>query len=132
MKNRQNEYKSILRELSPIVEEKNLLIGHVSRVTESIPPCHQPLQQAWAYYNHQIFPLGQQNRQKILSNRENEILYLLAKGYKSKEIAHALHINIKTVYKHRQNMLSKTGVQNTAQLISFGIENNLISFPAKK
>ena len=52
-----------------------------------------------------------------LSKRENQILELLIKGLNSKEIGQILHVSKNTVDTHRRNMLRRTGVKNTAELV---------------
>ncbi|MCX7986131.1 MAG: LuxR C-terminal-related transcriptional regulator [Bacteroidales bacterium] len=61
-----------------------------------------------------------------LTRREQEILQLLAEGDSSTDIANKLFISESTVISHRKNLLEKTCTKNTAQLIKFAIENNLL------
>jgi DNA-binding NarL/FixJ family response regulator len=61
-----------------------------------------------------------------LGEREIEIIKLLAKGLGTNEIAEQLFISKHTVSTHRKNILNKTGVNNTTQLIQFAHENNII------
>jgi DNA-binding NarL/FixJ family response regulator len=60
------------------------------------------------------------------SDRELEILRLLAKGKNSYEIAEQLFITLNTVKTHRRNMLRKLNASNTSQLLKIGFDNNLI------
>lgn len=60
------------------------------------------------------------------SERELEILRLLAKGRNSYEIAEQLFITLNTVKTHRRNMLRKLNASNTSQLLKIGFDNNLI------
>ena len=60
------------------------------------------------------------------SDRELEILRLLAKGKNSYEIASQLFITLNTVKTHRRNMLRKLNASNTSQLLKIGFDNNLI------
>jgi DNA-binding NarL/FixJ family response regulator len=53
----------------------------------------------------------------LLSDRENEILLLLAQGKTSAEIARLLFISKSTVDTHRRNILKKTGAKNTMELL---------------
>ena len=53
----------------------------------------------------------------LISNREKEVLQLIANGYSSKEIAHQLFISDHTVISHRKNLIEKFEVKNTAHLI---------------
>lgn len=53
----------------------------------------------------------------VLSSRELDVLQLIAKGYDSKSTADQLHISVYTVHRHRQNILKKMNVKNTAEAI---------------
>jgi|SRR6478609_5282941 len=66
------------------------------------------------------------NQSEHFSDRETEILRLLAKGKNSLEIAEDLFITINTVKTHRRNMLRKLKATNTSQLLKFGFDNNLL------
>ena len=61
-----------------------------------------------------------------LTQREKEIITLLAKEKSSQEIADTLFISIYTVNTHRKNILHKLGIKNTAGLMKFASENNLV------
>jgi len=63
---------------------------------------------------------------KSLSIRELEIVALLVKGYSSKEIANDLFISPRTAEVHRHNILKKLRLKNTASLISFINNNDII------
>lgn len=72
-----------------------------------------------------------QNANKIkaelqLSDREHEIIQLLADQKTTREIAAALHISTRTVDIHRKSIFVKTNTRNTAGLILFAIRNNLL------
>ncbi len=60
-----------------------------------------------------------------LSDREQEILQLIAEGRSTKEIASLLHVSIKTVETHRQHVMQKVGVHNVAALTKFAIREGL-------
>jgi DNA-binding NarL/FixJ family response regulator len=62
----------------------------------------------------------------LLSTREREILKLIAEGYKNKEIAADLFISLKTVEKHRANLMKKLDMHNAAALTTFAIEQGLV------
>lgn len=62
----------------------------------------------------------------LLSKRQLEILSLLAKGTGSKQIADKLYISVHTVNRHRQDILSKLNVTNTAAAVEIGLRMNLI------
>ncbi len=61
-----------------------------------------------------------------LTQREREILKLIAEGYKNKEIANFLCISIKTAQKHRANLMEKLNLHNVAGLTAFAIERGLV------
>ncbi len=54
-----------------------------------------------------------------LTNREKEILKLLAQGLESKDIAQKLFISLNTVNNHRQNIINKTGTENMGQALLY-------------
>ena len=62
-----------------------------------------------------------------LTTREKEILLLIVKGLSNQEIAEQLFISLPTVKTHRSNILAKCEVKNTASLVRFVLENQLIS-----
>jgi len=62
-----------------------------------------------------------------LTHREREILKLIAEGYKNKEIADCLCISVKTVEKHRANLMDKLGLHNVQALTRFAIERGLVT-----
>jgi len=64
---------------------------------------------------------------ETLTQREREILKLIAEGYKNKEIADALCISVKTVEKHRANLMEKLNLHNAQALTTYAIEKGLVS-----
>ena len=64
---------------------------------------------------------------ETLTAREREILKLIAEGYKNKEIADDLCISVKTVEKHRANLMEKLNLHNVQSLTTFAIERGLVS-----
>jgi len=67
-----------------------------------------------------------QSTNGILSQRETQVLQHIGLGMQSTEIANVLSISKHTVDNHRKNMLRKTGLNNTAELVKFGLENGLL------
>lgn len=61
-----------------------------------------------------------------LTPRENEVLKLIAEGHLSTEIAEALAISIKTVERHRSNILAKLGMRDRTQLTRYAIRAGLV------
>ena len=64
---------------------------------------------------------------ETLTQREREILKLIAEGYKNKEIADDLCISVKTVEKHRANLMGKLDLHSIQALTAFAIERGLVS-----
>jgi len=64
---------------------------------------------------------------ETLTQREREILKLIAEGYKNKEIADDLCISVKTVEKHRANLMEKLDLHNVQALTTYAIEKGLVS-----
>jgi DNA-binding NarL/FixJ family response regulator len=61
------------------------------------------------------------------TGRELEILNLLADGFTNQEIADKLFTSKRTVEGHRQNLIDKTGVRNTAALVKFAVLNGIVT-----
>ncbi|UCE56338.1 MAG: response regulator transcription factor [Desulfobacterales bacterium] len=62
-----------------------------------------------------------------LSQREREVLKLIAEGYKNKEIAEELCISLKTVEKHRANLMKKLDLHNAAALTVYAMGKGLVN-----
>lgn len=61
-----------------------------------------------------------------LSTREMEVLQLIAEGKANKETAEELHISVKTVEKHRQSLMDKLNIHDTAGLTRYAIASGII------
>jgi len=64
---------------------------------------------------------------ETLTSREREILKLIAEGHKNKEIAEELCISVKTVEKHRANLMEKLDLHSIQALTAFAIGKGLVS-----
>jgi len=82
---------------------------------------------------------GDGRQQKLpdveLTQREAEVLQLIAEGYANKQIAAELNLSVKTVEKHRQQVMQKLGIHNIAGLVRHAaakgiIEANLAGVPS--
>jgi DNA-binding NarL/FixJ family response regulator len=62
-----------------------------------------------------------------LTQREREILKMIAEGYKNKDIADYLCISAKTVEKHRANLMKKLDLHSASSLTAFAMEKGLIT-----
>jgi len=62
-----------------------------------------------------------------VTRREREVLTLVASGHPNKKIAHQLGLSVKTVQKHRQNLMQKLSLHNAAAVTAYAIHHGLIS-----
>lgn len=67
------------------------------------------------------------NRDSQISNREKDILKLVALGFTNKEIADKKFISIHTVITHRKNITAKLGIRTIAGLTVYAVLNGIIS-----
>jgi DNA-binding NarL/FixJ family response regulator len=65
-----------------------------------------------------------------LTQREREVLKMIAEGYKNKAIADYLCISAKTVEKHRANLMKKLDLHNVSSLTAFAMDKGLIAKPS--
>ncbi|MGZ3933249.1 MAG: response regulator transcription factor, partial [Bacteroidia bacterium] len=61
-----------------------------------------------------------------VTEREIEIVKLIAEGYSNKQIADKLVLSTHTVNTHRKNIMNKLAVNNTAGIVMFAVKNNLL------
>ena len=66
---------------------------------------------------------------RALTEREREVLILLARGSSTKEIAASLDIGVRTVETHRANLMRKLGVRSVALLTQVAIREGIIDLP---
>jgi two-component system response regulator NreC len=84
------------------------------------------------YFNSEIsekminFMSAQSVSEGILSKKETEVLGLISKGFTTKDIAAKLFVSTRTIETHRNSILKKLEVKNTAELIKKATEINLI------
>ena len=62
-----------------------------------------------------------------LTAREKQVLKLIALGHRNRDIAGFLLVSVKTVEKHRANLMAKLDLHNTAALTSFAIRNAILT-----
>ena len=63
---------------------------------------------------------------EIITEREKEILILIAKGLANKNIASKLNLSTRTVEHHRSNLTDKLGIKNTASLVKYALTKGLL------
>jgi len=63
----------------------------------------------------------------LLTDREKEVLHLLAEGRSNKEVATQLDVGLSTVETHRANLMQKLNLHNTAEIVLYAVRKGLIS-----
>lgn len=63
----------------------------------------------------------------VMTEREMEIIKLIAEGYTNGQIAEMLFLSAHTVGTHRKNIMQKLGVKNTAGIVMYAVKTNIIS-----
>lgn len=79
-------------------------------------------------YLEQIQQGVQTSPLNLLSEREIEVLELVAKGYANKEIAEKLVISVKTVETHKSRVMEKLGLKTRPELVEFALKKGLLTF----
>ncbi|WP_066273133.1 response regulator [Hydrogenophaga palleronii] len=74
-------------------------------------------------------PTGQMRSSPSLTQREQQVVRLIAKGGSNQEIADALSISVLTARKHRQNLMIKLGLHNGAEIAIYAIQSGLVEAP---
>lgn len=64
----------------------------------------------------------------LLSDREKEVLTLIAKGYANKDIAEKLTISVKTVETHKSNLMEKLQMRTRPELVSYALKKGLLGY----
>jgi len=64
----------------------------------------------------------------LLSDREKEVLTLIAKGYSNKEIAEKLVISVKTVETHKGNLMEKLQMKTRPELVEYAVKKGLLGY----
>jgi two-component system, NarL family, response regulator NreC len=78
-------------------------------------------------YVRHLSAKGITDRYDSLSEREREVLQLVAEGHSNKEIAQLLSVSPTTVETHRGHVLQKLNVHNTAELVLYAVRRGVIS-----
>ena len=77
-------------------------------------------------YVQRLSDKGVDDRYELLSEREREVLQLVAEGHSSKSVAEVLSISPATVETHRAHILQKLDVHNTAELVLYAVRRGVI------
>jgi len=76
-------------------------------------------------------PQEEASAYSLLTPREREVLQLLAEGKSTREIADRLHVSVKTVETHRQQLMAKLELRSVAELTKYAIREGLSSLDLK-
>jgi len=68
-----------------------------------------------------------QDSYDLLTEREREVLQLLAGGKSNKEVASVLNISPYTIETHRNNLMQKLNLHNTAEIVLYAVRKALIT-----
>jgi DNA-binding NarL/FixJ family response regulator len=78
-------------------------------------------------YMRRLTQEGLQDRYDLLTDREREVLQLLAEGRSNKEVASILGLSVHTVDTHRTNFMQKLDLHNTAEIVIYAMRKKIIS-----
>jgi two-component system response regulator NreC len=78
-------------------------------------------------YMRQLRQRGLQDSYELLTDREKEILQLLAEGKSNKEVAALLDLSVYTVETHRANLMQRLGLHSTAEIVLYAVRKKIIS-----
>ena len=78
-------------------------------------------------YLHRLSKADFSSGLEVLTDREREVLQLLAEGKSTKQIALKLHISVKTVETHRRQIMNKLDIHTVAELTKYAIRKGLTS-----
>ena len=77
-------------------------------------------------YIRQLRTRGLSDSFDLLTDREKEVLQLLAEGRSNKEVATQLNVGLSTVETHRANLMQKLNLHNTAEIVLYAVRKGLI------
>jgi two-component system response regulator NreC len=77
-------------------------------------------------YMRQLQSRGLTDTYHLLTDREKEVLQLLAEGRSNKEVASLLQLGLSTVETHRANLMQKLNLHNTAEIVLYAVRKGII------
>lgn len=78
-------------------------------------------------YMRRLQQEGLQDSYELLTDREREVLQLLARGRSNKEVATLLGLSVHTIDSHRTNLMQKLSLHNTAEIVIYAMRKRIIS-----
>jgi two-component system, NarL family, response regulator NreC len=106
-------FEELTRAIKTVVDNKTYLSPSISGIVVDD-------------YIHRLSKADFSNSE-VLSDREKEVLQLMAEGNSTKEIAQKLHISVKTVETHRRQIMNKLDIHTVAELTKYAIRKGLTS-----
>ena len=104
------------------------LIGAIHAITEGksffSPGVRRILKED---FMHQLAEMGAEDSYELLTNREREILQLVAEGKSNKDVANLLNLSLYTVETHRTHILQKLNLHSVPELILYAVRKGIIS-----
>lgn len=99
-------------------------IRHVQNGRSYLSPCVSSM--VVTGYLGRNDPSTQQASWEVLTTREREVMKLVAEGFKNKQIGDYLSISLKTVEKHRSNLMKKLNLHSASAITAYAMDNNLL------
>jgi DNA-binding NarL/FixJ family response regulator len=78
-------------------------------------------------YMRRLQQSGKQDSYELLTEREKELLHLLAQGKTNKEAATIMDVSVSTIETHRTNLMQKLNLHNTAEIVLYAVRKRLIA-----
>jgi DNA-binding NarL/FixJ family response regulator len=78
-------------------------------------------------YMRRLHSKGLTDSYELLTDREKEVLQLLAEGRSNKEVATLLDLGVSTVETHRANLMQKLSLHNTAEIVLYAVRKRIIA-----
>jgi DNA-binding NarL/FixJ family response regulator len=78
-------------------------------------------------YLRQLQSRGLSDSYHLLTDREREVLQLLAEGRTNKDVAALLEVGVSTIETHRANLMQKLNLHNTAEIVLYAVRKGIIS-----
>jgi two-component system, NarL family, response regulator NreC len=103
------------------------ILGAVQAVTNGKPFFSPAITQMLLEdYMRLMSQQGVQDSYDLLTDREKEVLHLLAQGKTNKEVAGTLDLSVYTVEGHRGNLMQKLKLRNTAEIVLYAVRKNIV------
>lgn len=89
--------------------------------------CKAVASRVLATYLHGGDPVGSRDPLRAVTSRERQVLTRIASGHSNKAVARELNLSVKTIEKHRANLMRKLGLHNAADITRFALSHHLLA-----